>query len=246
MKQILSIVFLVFVTATFAAPSTAWFRVFGQESIVKSKTFAEGWVADARKSYEAGLDQTMAHSGKASAYLKSIGSDEKERFGNIGQVIAADDYRGKRIRFSGYIKVNEADKAGLWLRIDGKEPGDVIALDNMGTRPIMGTKDWTLCEIILDVPDDADALVFGALLFGKGQTWIDSLKLEIVGKDVKTTAAQIPSTEERAKNKETIRAKIEEFKRANPQKADEIDKNLAPEQQKQREHKPTNLDFEGR
>ena len=38
--------------------------------------------------------------------------------------------------------------------------------DNFSSRPLTGTSDWHQVEIILDVPDDAIGIAFGALMIG--------------------------------------------------------------------------------
>src|SRR5262249_22806870 len=49
--------------------------------------------------------------------------------------------------------------------------------------------DWATAEVVLDVPEKATGIAFGMILFGgKGTVWIDDVKLEAVGKDVKVTA----------------------------------------------------------
>ena len=78
-------------------------------------------------------------------------------FGALSQFIRADDYRGKRVRFSAYVKTHDVSAAssgaGLWMRVDGN--GGILAFDNMQNRPIMGTTDWKLVSVVLDVPNDA-------------------------------------------------------------------------------------------
>jgi len=54
-----------------------------------------------------------------------------------------------------------ADRAGLWLRVDG--PLGMLALDNMQDRPLRGTTGWTQASIVLDVAHEATHLVFGGL-----------------------------------------------------------------------------------
>jgi hypothetical protein len=53
------------------------------------------------------------------------------------QVFRADDYRGKRLRLSGYVKAEKIDQwAGLWMRIDGENK--TLGFDNMENRGIRG------------------------------------------------------------------------------------------------------------
>ncbi len=50
----------------------------------------------------------------------------------------------------------------------------------MVNRPIRGTTNWTKCEIIMDVPENAGNISYGALLHGSGQIWFDNLVFETV------------------------------------------------------------------
>jgi hypothetical protein len=109
------------------------------------------------------------------------------------QSVQADDYKGKRVRLSGWVKAaGIAEWAGLWMRVDGPAaPGSnfpaSLAFDNMQDRPIKGTTGWTRHNIVLDVAPEATFISFGILLRGVGQAWIDDLSLETVGKDVPLT-----------------------------------------------------------
>jgi hypothetical protein len=148
----------------------------------------KGWFAAGShpKEYEMTLDQNTTYSGKGSASLKSIVL-KASGFGTLMQTFKADDYRGKRLRMSGYVRAADvADSAGLWLRVDGLK-GEVLSFDNMRERPITGTADWKKCEIVLDVPEASQQIAFGLLLSGTGQVWMDDVKFEAVGKEVPTT-----------------------------------------------------------
>jgi hypothetical protein len=58
----------------------------------------------------------------------------------------------------------------------------------MHDRRIKGFTEWNECDIVLDIPADAEVILFGVLLHGTGQVWIDSCKLEIVNDDVEPTS----------------------------------------------------------
>lgn len=116
------------------------------------------------------------------------------------QTIDADNYKGKRVRLTGYLKTRNVDNwSGLYLRIngpkqklpDGKEKYTLIARDNMYNRSLKGTNDFTRCELVLDVPDSADNIVYGAILTGPGQIWFDRMKLDVVDKNVPVTEGKL-------------------------------------------------------
>jgi hypothetical protein len=147
-----------------------------------------GWALgrNSPDTYHIYLDSANAYGGKSSLVLLSTRAAATE-FASFSQRIDAADYAGKRVRFSGYIKSKlVAQWAGLWFRVD-TTTRQSVAIDNMEDRPITGTNDWTRCEIVLDVPDNAAMLLFGLLLEGTGQVWLDECALEVVGDDVDTT-----------------------------------------------------------
>lgn len=147
-----------------------------------------GWIMTGESpfDYETGLDKNIVHSGHQSAYLKS--KDEKAKgFATLMQHIKAENFKGERIRFSGFVKtVNVLESAGLWLRVDHAS-GEVLAFDNMMNRPIKGTSEWNHYSVILDVPLKSEAIAFGLLLNGSGQIWLDGLRFEIVDESIPVT-----------------------------------------------------------
>jgi len=148
----------------------------------------KGWILAGSEpgSYEIGVDKMTRHGGGASGLIKSKVSTTSG-FGTIMQTFKPLKLGGKRVRLSGWIKADKVgDWAGMWMRVDGssKQP---TAFDNMGNRPIKGTKDWARYEIVLDVDSAAAAVAFGVLLTGTGTVWLDDLKVEIVDHTVPTT-----------------------------------------------------------
>lgn len=138
--------------------------------------------------YDMGLDESVhREGGKSSATVKFIAQDP-QGFGTLMQMTQPGEYRGKRVRLSGFVKSDKVmDWAGLWFRVDGTGTAAPLAFDNMQNRAIRGTTDWTRYEIVLDVANDAQRLAFGILLAGGGQVWMDDLKFEVVPTTVKTT-----------------------------------------------------------
>ncbi len=143
----------------------------------------KGWMLSG-PGYQAGLDRQTKHGGAASAFLKKTGAGGE--FGTLMQMVDATEYRGSRLRLSGFSRALAVTGwAGFWLRVDG--PAGVLAFDNMQSRPIRGNAQWKRDEVVLDVPPEAKALAFGVLLAGGGQVWVDDLRLEAVGQDVAVT-----------------------------------------------------------
>ena len=149
-----------------------------------------------------GVDREVAHGGHASVSIRSIAAET--HFRAVTQLIKADAYRGKRVRLAGYLKTRDVHGgwAGLWLRVDGPD-AKPLAIDNMAAQRGRGTTDWSRHVVVLDVPEAAARLAFGALLHGTGQVWADDLTLEVVDpKEVTVTSKGVePITHaERASN----------------------------------------------
>lgn len=137
--------------------------------------------------YEAGLLPGVTHGEDRIARLRLRPEvAEPTGFGALVQTIAADRYLGCRICFSAMARVTEVTGwAGLWLRIDGH--ANTITLDNMEDRPLRGTTDWTEARIVLDVPEHAKILLFGALLSGAGAVDLARLRFEQADQTVPVT-----------------------------------------------------------
>ncbi|MEK6646860.1 MAG: hypothetical protein AABY84_09340 [Candidatus Firestonebacteria bacterium] len=131
-------------------------------------------------------DTTVTYENKPSDCIKSAVSSPRG-FGTMMKTISANEYLGKRIRMSAYVKTeNVGNWTGLWMRVDGPE-NKVLSFDNMGNRKIKGTVDWTKYEIVLNVPQNSTNISFGVLLEGIGQVWINSLQFEEVDSSVSIT-----------------------------------------------------------
>ena len=138
--------------------------------------------------YQVGLlPGTETYDGKRIVLLRSRPElTEPAGFGALVQSIRATRYLGQRVQFSAMARTEDASGwGGLWLRVDG--PGGTAALDNMQDRPLRETTDWTLAMIVMDVPENARSLSFGALLSGAGA-------LQIAGPRFATVDQTVPVT----------------------------------------------------
>jgi hypothetical protein len=140
------------------------------------------------ESYVLRMSRNAALSGKASAVLTADEKADPDRFGATVQASSAASFRGKRVELSAYIACENAPAgASIWLRADDAQ-GNVVAFDNSMTRGIRGTVPWTYQTIVLDVPLNAVALLYGAILNGKGALYIDDVQFRTVNTDVPVTA----------------------------------------------------------
>jgi hypothetical protein len=150
----------------------------------------KGWIitGSSPRDYEFVVDPEGGREGRRAARVASC-TAVPTGFGCLMQQIMADDYRGHRVRWSGYLKTEHvADWCGLWMRIDGHGK-NILEFDNMQSRPRTGTTDWHRCEVVLDVAVEAQAVAFGVLITGAGTVWMADVALEIVGRDVPVTSS---------------------------------------------------------
>jgi hypothetical protein len=150
----------------------------------------KGWFMAGSKpaEYESGIDSGNAYGGLPSAYLRSKKAQVETGFGTMMQNFSAEQYVGKRVRLSAFVKSENIDRwAGLWMRIDGKSGQAPLAFDNMQDRPVKGTSAWRNYEVVLDVPSGATGIFFGVLLDGPGTVWMNSLKFEEVPTSIPST-----------------------------------------------------------
>ena len=167
---------------------------FGNRSEAPSQAAAnevpEGWVVagTAPQDYQVSV-LPEKREGNNVVLLESVANPNPSKFGTLSQYCSADQYLGKRVRMTGYLKSeNVKNWAGMWFRVDDSKQKDVaMSFDNMSDRPIKNTTDWKKYEIVLDVPQQAGAMAFGVLLEGSGKVWISGISFEVVDQSVPTT-----------------------------------------------------------
>ncbi|MCX6170822.1 MAG: hypothetical protein NTX65_15890 [Ignavibacteriales bacterium] len=148
----------------------------------------KGWFSAGSKptEYEMGIDKSVFQNGNSSAFIKSKEPKNNE-FGTLMQYISAENFIGKRLQLTGYIKSESVEGwSGMWMRLDG-ETNQSLGFDNMQNRSIRGTTAWKKYEIVLDVPAGSKAIAYGVLLSGKGKIWFDNMKIEEVDKSIPVT-----------------------------------------------------------
>jgi len=118
----------------------------------------EGWYRGGSHPgmYIMGLDETVFHTGTASAFIKSretiaVGTQEdvenvKLRFGTVFQNFYPKDYLFQRVRLTAYLRYNLDDGVswgGMWMKVefmvDEQKTG--VLLDNMSDRKLSGSSD---------------------------------------------------------------------------------------------------------
>jgi hypothetical protein len=159
---------------------------------------------------ETGVDRTLADSGQGN--LTVYCPNPAPGAGGMIQRFPADDFRGKRVRFSAFVQTQdirniadggvspgfnfvsasgdseEARKGigGLYLRV-GVNTGSALVRDDMTNRPITGTTGWAPYEIVVDVPENAVGIIIGVWMQGQGQIWMSNIKFEEVSTSIPVT-----------------------------------------------------------
>jgi RNA polymerase sigma factor (sigma-70 family) len=116
---------------------------------------------------------------------------EPAGFAFLSQRIFADDYRGRAVVFRGDLRATDvADRAGLVLHVSQgrltppppagqgpeQDPANHFA-------PVTGTGDWTRREVLAQIPPDANNIIFGVFLTGRGQIELREPELEALPAD---------------------------------------------------------------
>lgn len=159
-----------------------------EEKNMSDLTTIKGWILSGSHPtfYEMKTDGQIFHTGMKSGLLASKTDVGEGQFGTMMQSFSAENWLGKRIKLSCFLKTDEVVKCGAWCRVDNST-GDVIQFDNMDNRPIQGTTDWNFYSIVLDVPKESASIHFGILLIGTGKVWADGFKFEEVDLSVTST-----------------------------------------------------------
>lgn len=76
------------------------------------KTSIKGWFLSGShpNNYRMGIDHNVVHGGKASGYLQSTTVIEKDEFATMMQQFKADNYKGKKIKLSSFVKSEDVQQ----------------------------------------------------------------------------------------------------------------------------------------
>jgi len=66
----------------------------------------------------------------------------------------------------------------MWLNVERANRRNGFA-DNMDDRPVR-TGNWTRCEIVGEINDDARFINFGVMSIGGGRVWVDDVSFEVI------------------------------------------------------------------
>lgn len=163
---------------------------FGFERISKKGQLPDSWVKWGYADYDLKMDSVTKHSGKISMLIEPSAIPAANSFGCIAYSIPA-IYEGKKIELKAYMKLENVTDGpvGLMLRIDG--PAGALQFENLQKMGIKGTSDWKEYSVILPLPEEAKAIIIGAILPGKGKLWVDDFQLIIDGVDISKAKTKV-------------------------------------------------------
>jgi len=113
--------------------------------------------------------------------------------GILMQSFSAAAYTGKLVRLRAWLRLEVAfadafgvrlpegeDRAQMWLNVERANRRNGFS-DNMDDRPVR-TGDWTRCEIVGEINDDARFINFGVMSIGGGRVWVDDVSFEVISR----------------------------------------------------------------
>lgn len=202
MKSIFSIILTIFfvLTAFSQSENSPPEFNFGFEKVSSNEKLPDKWVQWG-SGYSLKIDNTEKKGGNNSILIESPAEKTANSFGSVAYAIPA-NYLGKEIELRGFLKLKNVSDgfAGLLLRIDGDS--GVLQFDNMQSRGLSGSADWTQYSIKLPLPEDARQIFIGVIMTGKGQLWVDDLQVLIDGKDITEAKTRPPVVYKAQKDKE--------------------------------------------
>lgn len=163
----------------------------GFEQVVDSTGTPRYW-RTTQRSYDVTTDASVARSGERSLRIRSTGHSTAGRPGVAVWVIPGQAAIGKTVRLTGWIRTSEAARgqARLGLRINGPA-SDVLVADTAkyaegsakksSAKQELSSESWRRYVAEVDVPQDAEQVVFWTGLKGWGSAWFDDLRLSIDG-----------------------------------------------------------------
>lgn len=170
-------------------------------SVLANDVLPRGWfkAGSAPADYTVGLDEHVTFDGSKSAFIEQSTAGSKG-FATLMQTSLAEDYLGKRVQLTFYIKSQDVSGwSSGWFRID-EAPTKTLAFDNMSNRQIKKTTNWTEYSIVLDVPNNATRMAYGFMLSGSGKIWFDNLTFKIVDKNTPITDMYALKKQNKTKN----------------------------------------------
>jgi hypothetical protein len=114
---------------------------------------------------------------RVNARMKIDHQTEGDDFGNVMTYLSATPYNGKKIKFSGWVKMAKGIQGTghLWLRVDNPD-NKIGFFENMDNNPIVANE-WKQYEIIGEADTNSNGIALGCFLEGSGELFFDNFNL---------------------------------------------------------------------
>jgi hypothetical protein len=148
---------------------------------ISSYSGLKGWTWFPGRGDYHGIDYNLSYRGNKCVYIRSRTANPLFLGARLTQTFGADKYRGRRLKFSGFLKLEATDgSAALTMSIFDREGlcKENLGYDNMFGRNVTGMTDWTKAKVVLDVPGKSSFIEIGITMCGKGQVWASGLLFE--------------------------------------------------------------------
>jgi len=113
--------------------------------------------------------------------------------GTLMQSFSAAAYAGKTVRLRAWLRLERfflttagfripepGDHAQMWLNAE-RANRKILFSDDMHDRPVTSA-DWTRCEIVGEIGDDARFINFGMMSIGGGRLWVDDVSFDVISR----------------------------------------------------------------
>jgi hypothetical protein len=150
----------------------------GVEGKVPAGWFVPALPKDANYFAELRLHGCRSSSGCA---VVLVPSNAPRPFGTMMQSFSATAYRGKTVRLRAWLRLEATDpddRAQMRLSVD-RENHQSGFFDNMDDRPVRSAE-WTPCEIVSRINEDARFIDIGIMSIGRGRVWVDNVSFEVI------------------------------------------------------------------
>jgi hypothetical protein len=125
------------------------------------------------------------HAGLHGCAVVLVPENATTHFSELMQNFSAAPFRGKIVRLRAWLRLDTSDPADtgqLWLRVDrANEQG--LHPQNPGFNMkdcFVDSMEWTRCEILTQVDDDATFIDLGINSYGKARVWVDDVSFEVI------------------------------------------------------------------
>jgi len=127
--------------------------------------------------------QPNAYESRPAGFVESH-VQHPHSYAGLCQWLRADHYWGKRVRLTAFLKTENITRgACLFMHLDTR-----YGYRYWTSMPVLrGNNDWRQYSVVIDVPTEAQGLIYSGLLSGSGRLLMADVHIETVGKNIPLT-----------------------------------------------------------